>query len=329
MSRRLLFPRTLLVFGVIVAAALTSVGITHAGTIANPAPSSGCGIPAPPTGHTTQSFSISGRSGTYIRDIPAAATTGDPMPLVFDLHGYLEPAPLEHLYTGLADYGDTHGFITITPQTGNSPLPIWDTGSTTGDTTDTRYLSGLITHLESTLCIDRRRVYVAGLSMGAMTAMAVACQLSDRIAAVAAVAGLETFPWCHPTRPVPVIAFHGTADPFLAYDGGLGPLTRSIPFTLTEALPSIPGNAAAWAGYDRCRPHPTDRQVSTDVTLRTFDCPQRGTVELYTIAGGGHTWPGVPPTVAAISAPIMGRTTQSINANQLIWRFFEEHPLPA
>jgi polyhydroxybutyrate depolymerase len=334
MSRNTVVFSALLAAGFAAAATLTSVAATSVAAQPNPAatalPSPGCGTPATASGQSTQQFSTPDAAGVYLQSVPAAAGAGRPLPLVLDLHGYLEPPSLETAYSGIADYGDTHGFVTVTPQTGRSPLPIWDIAGATGATADMKYLSDLITHLESTLCLDQRRVYAAGLSQGGITAMAMACQLSDRVAAVAAVSGLETFPWCHPSRAVPVIAFHGTADPFLAYRGGLGTTTRTaFASVLSQTLPPIPDNAATWARYNGCRPEPTDRRISADVTLRTFECPPEGQVELYTILGGGHTWPGVRPFVATTAAPVVGHTTESISATAIIWDFFRAHALPS
>src|SRR5450631_585710 len=89
--------------------------------------SPGCRAPAAvPSGESKLSFSSGGKSGTYIQDVPPTSGPTREVPVVFDLHGYLEPASLEHLGTALASYGDSHGFVTITPQLTESGLPRWD-----------------------------------------------------------------------------------------------------------------------------------------------------------------------------------------------------------
>ncbi len=308
-----------------VAAALTAlVGPARAqppAAAADPVASPGCTDPAPAPGQSVRYFSAGAGSGLYIQDIPTAPD--HPAPVVLDLHGYLESPVLEQRDTGVGAFGDSHGFVTITPQLGESPTPVWDLDE---NSAAFGYLSDLLTHLESTLCLDERRIYATGLSMGGTAAMAVACRLSTRIAAVAPVAGLEDFPWCHPPRPVSVVAFHGTADPFLSYNGGLGPLLRNTPgLTVTQPLPSIPDNAAAWAQHDKCGPHPTDHQIATDVTLRTYPCPANTAVALYTVIGGGHTWPGTPSEL--YPPALVGPSTNSINATAIMWAFFQSHPL--
>lgn len=314
---------------------LAAAAVTAAGPVASadnpaansiaPVPSSGCHAPATAPGSTTRSFAAAGKSGSYIQDVPPA--TGRPLPLVADLHGYLEPGLLEHEGSGLGAFGAAHGFATITPQLDEPGLPRWDFRPHSADIT---YLSDTLTHVESSLCIDLRRVYVTGLSMGAFTTSSLACQLSDRIAAVAPVAGLRDFPWCATTRPVPVVAFHGTADPLVAYGGGQGVNAHYLPGASDDPATgpgptSIPANAAAWAHRNGCAARPEQHTVTADVTLTTYPCPADATVELYSIQGGGHTWPGNPSVVSPV--PLVGTTTSSIDATRIMWDFFRAHPL--
>ncbi|MEV5834546.1 hypothetical protein [Nocardia sp. NPDC052112] len=302
----------------------------------DPVASAGCASPAVASGTSTGQFAAAGKSGTYVQDVPAG-TAGASLPVVVDLHGYLEPAQIERFSTGVGQFGIEHGFATITPQLDDPGWPRWDFSENSGDVA---YLSELLTHVESTLCVDLRRVFVTGLSMGGFTTSSLACQLADRIAAVAPVAGLQDFAWCHPARPVPVIAFHGTADPIVAYTGGPGPNAQLLPSADGSGSaagrggtkPSgvdgpgpatIPTQAAAWAHRNGCGPEPQQRQIAADVTLFSYPCPGDGAVELYAVLGGGHTWPG-SPTIAP--EPLVGTTTASINANQVIWDFFQAHP---
>jgi polyhydroxybutyrate depolymerase len=311
------------------------------GTSSQPVASPGChGLATAPSGESTLSFSSGGKSGTYIQDVPPTSGRAHEEPVVFDLHGYLEPASLEHLGTALASYGDGHGFITITPQLLESGLPRWDYSPKSADIS---FIGNLLSHVEASLCVDERRVYVTGLSMGAFTTSAIACEMSDRIAAVAPVAGLQAFSWCHPVRPVPVVAFHGTADPLVAYTGGPGPTALTLPApdgsgtTIGQELKahphaggnpvsrSIPAQVAGWARRNGCGPKPTQASVAADVTLLSYPCAADTSVEFYIVQGGGHTWPGGAPGVYPVS--FVGRTTGSIDADQIIWSFFQAHPL--
>lgn len=331
--------RTLLIAAAL-AAALTPSGL-FAGTASADdvpaAPSPGCAAAPAAPGTTVEHFAASGRSGTYIQDVPPAAA--GPRPVVLDLHGYIEPAAIAHASTGFGDYGATHGFITVTPQLDEPGLPRWNfqPGSA-----DIDWIGRLIDHLGSTLCTDTRRIFVTGLSMGAFTTSSVACHLSDRIAAIAPVAGVQDFAWCNTSRPVPVIAFHGTADPIVAYTGGTGPNARLLPSpdgtgsavgtqhdgpTVNGPGPAgVPDSVAGWARRNGCEPVPGRVQVAPDVVRESYPCPAGADVELYSVQGGGHVWPG--STGFPFPEPFVGTNTNSINATQLIWDFFAAHPLP-
>jgi len=276
-----------------------------------------------------------GVKGTYIRHVPPGYDGRNPLPVVFDLHGYDEPAAIELRMSELAAYGDTHGFLTVLPET-VAKVPLWNVTLGSGDLA---FLGGVLDEVERTLCVDTSRVFAAGLSNGAFMASAVACQYGDRIAAVAAVAGIQDIQGCAPSRPVPVVAFHGTADPFVAFDGGFGPAVASLPTpdgtsslgasgALPKAVgPSITGQAAAWARRNGCGSTPGEEAVAGDVTVLRFPCPAGAEVELYRITGGGHAWPGsaLSRSIAAITGP----TTFSISADRIVWDFFSAHPLPA
>ncbi|WP_280270406.1 alpha/beta hydrolase family esterase [Nocardia wallacei] len=316
----------------LIACATCVVGGAHADEPA-PAASDGCAAAAAP-GESLQQFAAAGKAGSYILDVPNH--TG-PLPVVVDLHGYMEPAVIAHDVSGLSRLGAEAGFVTVTPQFEESGAPRWDFGP---GSADIAYLSDLLTHVESTLCVDRARVYVAGMSMGAFTASSIACQLSGRVAAIAAVAGLQDFDWCRPDRAVPIIAFHGTADPIVAYTGGLGAHVRFLPkpdgtgsvdpddHSGSPGGPgprSIPDNAAAWARRNGCGTDPATQRVARDATLTVYACPAGADVELYSVDGGGHAWPGSSATL--YPTLIVGASMNSISATTLMWDFFRAHPL--
>jgi polyhydroxybutyrate depolymerase len=255
------------------------------------------------------------------------------MPMVLDLHGYGEAAELHTKISGLGAYGDMHGFLTITPQT-KGPVPMWDT-SLQGK--DVAYLGALLDTVERSLCVDTNRVYVTGYSNGAFMTSALACAYANRIAAAAPVAGIRDIAGCQPARPVPVIAFHGTADRFVPYDGSVGSAVASLPApdgsgrTLGQIGsagskgPSIPEILAAWAARNGCGHAPAEQAVASDVARIKYPCPNSADVELYRVTGGGHAWPGSP--VDKSIEKVIGPVTMSIDADQLMWAFFTQHPL--
>jgi polyhydroxybutyrate depolymerase len=277
-----------------------------------------------------------GDSGGYIRELPSGYTGRSAMPVVVDLHGYGVSAADIVKITKLGTYGNRHGFITITPQVARR-LPYWKTGFKSDDVA---FLRGVLFHVESTLCVDQNRVFVTGYSNGAIMASVLACVDAAQVAAIAPVSGIANPANCKPSRPVSVVAFHGTSDPLLPYTGGLGAKAYTLPLpagtkgNISQLLgsnapqstkgPSIPKSTAAWAKRDGCASSTTTRVFTTNVALISYSCPNGATVSLYRIRGGGHTWPG---SVQDSKSTTLGATTMAISADKIIWNFFQSHPL--
>jgi polyhydroxybutyrate depolymerase len=337
------FRRCILAVSVLVSAlagATLALGAAPAAAAAVPAqPSAGCQAgTAPLTNGEAVNYSAGGDTGSYIVEMPADQAPNHPLPLIVDLHGYSETAAIQTAITMLGTYGATKGFITVTPQV-NEQVQHWVTSP---GSADQKFLITLINHLSSTLCVDTHRVYVAGYSNGAFMASALACSDAGKIAAVATVAGIEATTACHPSRRVPVIAFHGTADPFVPYKGGIGPAAKKLPSitgqgtvgsNLSQAasqgiqqndLP-VPVEEARWAARNGCSKTPKTSTVTSDVTLIAYSCPNNDSVELYRENGDGHIWAG--SAFMTSIASVVGKTTFTISDNQLIWKFFQTHPL--
>jgi polyhydroxybutyrate depolymerase len=300
-------------------------------------PTAGCLVARPPKpGATIVYMNAGGDSGGYIRELPSSYTGRSPMPVVVDLHGYAVSAADMLKVTQLGTYGNRAGFITITPQVARH-IPYWQTGY---KSKDLAFLRGVLTNIESKLCVDSNRVFVTGYSNGAIMASVLACVDAAQVAAIAPVSGVANPAKCNPSRPVPVVAFHGTADPLVSYTGGLSAEAYKLPLppgtkgNLSHLLganvpqsttgPSIPKTTAAWATRDGCASTPTTRVVAKNVALISYSCPNGNTVELYRIRGGGHTWPG---SVADSKTKNLGATTMAISADKIVWNFFKAHPL--
>jgi polyhydroxybutyrate depolymerase len=174
--------------------------------------------------------------------------------------------------------------------------------------------------LEASYNIDTTLIYANGMSNGGGMAFVLSCTLSDRIAAVGMVsAGLDPgWDWCKDHRPVPVIAFHGTADPVCLYNGGWSKLAGG-------AFPSVPGSIANWSRRNQCGPNPVESTFAPDVTrLQYTDCADNAGVVLYTVRGEGHQWPGGKRVPAEW---MLGPYSGSIDATRQMWAFFREHQL--
>lgn len=303
------------------------------------AKSRGCGATATTVtaGQTKQTMTSSGEERWYYRDVPAAHDGTAPVPLVLDFHGYSEGAVVHLQMSGLTKFGAEKGFVTITPM-GTGPVPRWDT---TLGSKDLKFTGEMLDAAESQLCVDTNRVFVTGLSNGAFMTSAVACEFSTRVAAVAPVAGVRTIKGCAPKRAVPIVSFHGTADGYVSFEGGLGEKGLDLPAPdgsgrkLRDiATPSqlaaggedsIPKIMAAWAKRSHCAVGTTEKTIAVDVVKVSYHCPDRAETVLYRVTDGGHTWPGSSFSQAV--ATVVGHTTMNINADEIMWDFFLKHPL--
>lgn len=269
-------------------------------------------------------------AGIYLVHVPATAS--GPLPVVLSLHGYSSTAEVQAQLTGLGPFGDQAGFVTITPQVTRT-VPSWDISAGSPDVT---FVGGVIDDVEATICVDSSRIYAAGMSNGAMMASRLACDLSPRIAAFAMVTGIIDPEACNPGHPVPVVAIHGTGDPFVAFEGGVGPGASLLPGEdgstplgsiaaqdiPPELRPPVADRVTAWVNRDGCNAAVTPQVISSDVTEFDYTCPAGAAVEFWRVEGGGHTWPGSPFLVPF--AEVVGPTTMSISANEVIWSFFRQ-----
>ncbi len=253
--------------------------------------------------------------------VPDSYDPNFPTPLVITLHGYSAlPSQIAQV-SHWNDLADEDGFIVLYPQGSGSPTQWLTSGLPENGLpadADVTFISGLIDTLESEYNIDPTRIYVNGHSMGGGMSHVLACALADRVAAVGSVAGAFSYPeeLCNPSRPVPFIAFHGTQDMTVAYD-------NKMTSAYGPAYPSIPSFMEDWSKRNHCAGS-AELPLEGDVSITRYTrCDQNAEVILYSIVGGGHTWPGDTSDLYES----LGYTTQQIDATRLMWQFFKEHPL--
>jgi polyhydroxybutyrate depolymerase len=296
-------------------------------------PSAGCGTSTVRRLHRErQTMQVAGEERYYLRSSPPAHDGTTPLPLVVDLHGLAEGAERAADTGRFDDLGDTEGFVSVFPNGSGAPVH-WDQHlDPSKPNHDFEFIDSMLDNVEHDLCIDEARVYVTGLSYGAIMSSALACARSTRFAAMAPVSGIEHPDACTPARPVPVLAFHGTADPILFFNGGIGDLGAALrggtlappttPIDLNGA--GYPAAVRAWATANGCT-EPKDTRKSAHVIERTYRCPVDAEVAFFIIEGGGHSWPG--STAMAGLANIVGSTTDELDATTEIWHFFQRHAL--
>ncbi len=293
-------------------------------------PSPGCAAsaPAPVEDAQKHTLTVAGAERYYLLTTPPKAEAAVPLPLVVDLHGLSEGAETHTKMSMFGETGKAHGFVVATPHGQGQPVH-WDASPASQPNHDVEFFDAFLDEIEARHCIDTSRVYATGLSYGAIMSSFLTCVRADRFAAVAPVAGITMHAGCQPSRPMPVITFHGTADPILKFNGGVdlsaiggggnGTPTTTAPADLDG--PGYPANTAGWAQRNGCQPKATDTKVSPSVIHRVYDCPDGAAVELYIIVGGGHAWPG--SQFSKSIEKIVGPTTTEIDANDLIWAFFQ------
>lgn len=263
----------------------------------------------------------SGEQREYLVYVPRSYDRTRPTPLIITLHGAGLWGAAARDISRWNEVADRHGLIVVYPSgLGGDGPRAWRASGGPGLTTEVRFFSDLIDTISAAYNIDSRRIYANGLSNGGGMSFVLSCTLSDRIAAVGLVGAAHLIPWswCTDETPVPMIAFHGTADNAALYDGGVSWVTP-------RSMPSIPRWTARWAQRNGCAAGPVERSIAADVIRIAYrNCARNAAVVLYRIEGGGHTWPGG----GAVPEWFMGTTTQSIDASELMWEFFRLHPLP-
>lgn len=264
----------------------------------------------------------SGRKRDYLLHVPRGYDPARPTPLVICLHGAGGWPAQQRNLTRWDRLADAQGFLVVYPSGQGTPR-IWNIDDPEDRQREVRFISDLIDRLEAAYAIDPARIYVNGFSNGGGMAFVLSCALPGRIAAVGTVSPAQSLPWntFADPAPMPLISFHGTADPIIPYQGG--PL--GDPFNPVKVdFPPVCAWTAQWAQRNRCGADPVESPVAAHVTRLDYGgCASGAPVVLYTVQGGGHTWPGGKP----LPEWWLGATNHEIDATALMWAFFQAHPL--
>lgn len=279
-------------------------------------------------GDHTRRLTVDERQRSYLIHIPPNYDAEKPTPVVVILHGAGMNSALTVPFTGMSTKSDEAGFLAVYPNgTGNGIFLTWNAGGRTvrmaeNAPDDVKFIASLLDDLATVVNVDPKRVYATGMSNGGMMCYRLAAELSDRIAAIAPVAGAIAIEESKPLRAVSVIHFHGRADKMVPFDGP----NKGTPKFLT--FKSVEESVTIWRKINECPDEPTltalpDKQDDgTKVTQKTYGPGREGAeVVLIEIEGGGHTWPGQKSPISLI-----GRSTLDISASDLLWEFFQKHP---
>ena len=293
----------------------------------------GAAIALPPGDHAF-SLQHQGLARSYLLRVPPAAVANRPLPVVINFHGGGGNAQTQKWYSRMDVTADRMGFIVVYPNGSGGVgerFHTWNAGNCCGwaalyGIDDVGFALAVLDDLARRTPVEQARVYATGLSNGSMMAYRLAAEASERIAAVAGVAGAMTLATFAPRLPMPVLHIHSVDDERARYDGGLGP---ALPFTNTRVLhASVTDMLTKWLAHNRC---PGERTAAPSVAGSGPDtghsatrftwapCRAGSEVVLLRLAGAGHVWPGGQRDFLPA---LLGKSTGVIDANDEMWAFF-------
>lgn len=260
---------------------------------------------------------------SYTLNLPPGYYDSSGFSLVIALHGGGGSAKQFEITSGLTDKANASGFIVVYPD-GTGQIETWNAGTCCGSAVtkqidDVKFISVLIDKLVSTYKINPKKVYATGHSNGGMMCYRLACDLANKIAAIAPNSStmVVTSP-CNPARAIPVLHMHSKLDQNVIYTGGIGIGVSGI------YCPPIDSVLNVFSLKNNCG---NPSQVIFSNSLYTFtewsSCTNNVTIQYYLTNDGGHGWPGGLP-----GGPDSDTPSTAINANNLLWDFFQQYQLP-
>lgn len=293
--------------------------------------------------HFVDSVMVDGLQRQFQVHVPPGYDRSKPMPVVLIFHGLHMNSTMMMGMTGFNPVADHNNFIAVY---GDGINNRWSDGRTSSGVDDIAYVTSLLDKLAKQVNVDRRRIYACGISNGGFFAQVLACNLPDRIAAAGVVASTmmdHTQGMMQGSKAVPIVFFLGTDDPLLPWADGrtkdIGKLGEALGLSSLGSidnglaryggLMTVPETIGFWTSHNNCSGSPQTRQEAdrdprdgTTVRRESYGSSSNQVV-LYTIEGGGHTWPGCP-NLSAISG-LTGKISQDIDASNEMWEFFKSH----
>ncbi|MFB8789018.1 MAG: PHB depolymerase family esterase [Potamolinea sp.] len=266
-----------------------------------------------------------GKLRTYELYTPSSYNANRPMPLVMVFHGHDGTGASIAEVTRFNELAEKKGFIVVYPDGINHN---WNLiGNYSGKEDDVSFVTALLDQMKQIRNIDSRKIYAAGFSKGAIFTQNLACELPDKFAAFASVAGalpVRLQPKCQPNTPVSMLMINGTNDSAVLYEGD--------EINKKGALVSVPETVDFWLAHNKCTSPTEVKQLPTAKPNNRFkvqlsrysDCSNGSEVILDAILEGGHSWPGGASKDASLN---QFNANLGFNASETIWNFFERHAL--
>jgi len=281
----------------------------------------------------TGEFTDQGRSRSYYIYTPKSYNPDRPMPLVLVFHGDDGSGRAIAAVTRFNDLAEQQGFIAVYPNASqDNPKHKWSLKSgARGKVDDVAFVAALLDRLKQVRNIDTHKIYATGFSRGGILVQDLACELPDRIAAFASVAGslpIGVKANCHPQTPVSVLMINGTNDLSIRYDGHSKGHKRQ-----EKGLSPIPDLINFWRSLDACPsttqvqplPDPNPRDRFSVKISRYSSCRNNSEVMLAAVINGGHFWPGGATQDASLK---QFNDNLGFNATQTVWDFLQRHSIP-
>ena len=274
-----------------------------------------------------QKVSVDGKERSYQLHVPLRLDVKKPVPILLAYHGAMTNGMIMAVLTGLNEKADASNFVVVYPNgTGGNDINLFFNSfqnlPEAKGIDDVAFTSKILDDLGKTINIDARRVFATGISNGGMMCYKLASELSDRIAAIAPVAGTMAIRDAKPTRGIPIIHFHGTGDRVVRYDGQNN---KAFEFA---GIKGVEDTLNIWSQANEIRPTLSTTELPVKVADGTSvskieygQGKDQSEIVLYKIENGGHCWPGRPMPLKQ-----MGTATGNISANDLMWDFFMKHP---
>jgi polyhydroxybutyrate depolymerase len=257
-----------------------------------------------------------------------------PAMLVLNFHGFTSNGAQQEMVSKMSVKADEKSFIVAYP---DGPGSSWNAGTCCGEARkgqrdDVGATKELLSAISAQYCVDPTRVFATGFSNGGFLSNRLACEMSDTFAAVASGSGVlglaETD--CKPSRPVPYLHIHGTSDEIVPYEGGkpspIGflsePLLGGIIDGIAGTFRSVDSTMAFWRNSNKCTGEPQKVFEKDDTLCQEWaQCGGGAAVKLCTVKGMGHQWPG------GFQSPMGGAYSRTITATDVIYEFFDKHPM--
>jgi polyhydroxybutyrate depolymerase len=255
-------------------------------------------------------IALHGATRWFTVHLPPRYQPGVPLPLVVNLHGRGGNLLRQEALTRMNAKADQAGFIAVHPQALGDPPTWW--GPIPGATgqRDVDFFEEMLAQLQREISVDPARIYATGLSNGATMVNRLGCDMAATFAAIAPVSGGHTAFWtCNVDHPVSVLVMHGTDDQIIPFHGR------------GTDVPPVHEWVAAWVERDDCDPTSSLSRPHPNASRETWtNCTGGVEVTLYSLEGGGHTWPGAPLGMGLAS------NFPYLDATDVIWDFFASHP---